>query len=66
MGDVLDFSDKKPKKAKEPEVENIAAMVCGQCQNISFHLAVDGRLFCTECLGQVDAFWCMNEDNPVA
>ena len=66
MGDVIKFAGKKPEKPTEPESEDVAAVMCGHCTNVTFFLAVDGRLFCVECRGQVDAFWCLHENEPVA
>lgn len=66
MGDVIKFAGKKPEKSTKPESEDVAAMVCGHCTNVTFFLAVDGRLFCVECRNQVDAFWCLYEGNSIA
>lgn len=66
MGDVVNFSGKKPKEANKPEMENVAAMVCGYCENVAFFLATDGRLFCTDCRHQVEAQWFFDEEQPVA
>ena len=56
MGNVVKFAGKKGKKATEVE-EEVTIMVCGNCEQPTFYLAVDGRLFCEECLFPVAAIW---------
>jgi hypothetical protein len=65
MGDIVGFKGKKSKKAVEVE-EEVAIMACGNCQQPNFYLAVDGRLFCEECLFPVAGVWAPIDDIPAA
>jgi hypothetical protein len=62
VGDVVGFKGKKGKKAAEVE-EEVAIVACGNCEQPTFYLATDGRVFCEECLYPVAALWTPNEDD---
>ena len=63
MGNVVKFAGKKSKKTTEIE-EEVTIMVCGNCEQPTFYLSVDGRLFCEECLFPVAAIWTPIDDAP--
>ncbi len=65
MGNVVKFAGKKPKKATEVE-EEVAIMACGNCEQPTFYLATDGRVFCEECLYPVAVNWSETNPSPVA
>jgi hypothetical protein len=65
MGDLLKFKGQKPAKTGE-KTENIGVVVCGLCENVGFLLAVDGRIFCSDCTSPVAASWIEDKDDSAA
>ncbi len=65
VGDVVGFRGKKRKKAVEAE-EEVAIVACGNCEQPTFYLSTDGRVFCEECLYPVAALWTQTDEqlNP--
>jgi len=65
MGDILKFSAKAPEKTEE-EGETIQIMACGSCDNPTFFLSTDSRLFCSKCTAPVATVWTIDEDGTAA